>query len=245
MATVLVTGTAGAVGSPVAAALKRAGHAVRGFDRHAGEHVTHVGDLTDAKAIDAAVEGVDVVIHLAACPDVADFVTELVPANVVGLHHVFDACRRFEVRKLAIASSIRAAGHWHGEGPMPTTLAEPRDDYALTKVWAEQMGEMYARQHAMNVIAVRIGWLPRHAQGAAQIRNSGGGANVYLSHDDAGRFFVAAVDGLMKGLDGFHVLYATSRPPDGKDRVDLEPSRRLLGYEPQDVFPQGLAFDFE
>ena len=245
MAVVLVTGAAGAVGTPVAAALKAAGHDVRGFDRRGGEHVTHAGELTDAAAVDAAVEGCDVVIHLAACPDEADFVTEIVPPNVIGLYRVFDACARFGVRKLAVASSLRAAGRWDGDAPVPVTAAAPGDFYALSKLWAEEMAALYSRRQGLSVVAVRIGWLPRNAGDAERIRKNGGGRNIYLSHDDAGRFFVACVDALLGGLTGCHVLYATSRPFEGRERLDLQPSRDAIGYEPRDVFPEGLSFPFD
>lgn len=244
MAIVLVTGAAGAIGTPVAAALKAAGHDVRGFDLRAAEHVTHVGDLIDPAAVDAAVDGADAVVHLAAQPDEADFVTELVPPNVIGLYRVFDACQRLNVRKLAVASSIRVSGRPAGDGPVTAEGAAPRDLYALTKLWAEDMAEMHARMQGFGVIAVRIGWLPRDAGGAAFLA-SRNGQNAYLSHDDAGRFFTAAVAALLRGLDGYHVVHAMSRPYDEQARTDREAARQLLGYEAQDRFPEGLGFPFD
>lgn len=43
---------------------------------------------------------------------------------------------------------------------------KPVNHYALTKVWGEAMGDMYARVHKLSVINVRIGWLPRNAEEA-------------------------------------------------------------------------------
>jgi hypothetical protein len=37
----------------------------------------------------------------------------------------------------------------------------------------------------------------------------------------------------------FAVLYATSRPVH-RLRYDLEPTRRLVGFEPREQWPQGL-----
>ena len=71
---VLVTGSAGAVGRPVVAALREEGHDVRTFDRHGDADVT--GDLADVDVVDEAVEGCEVVVHLAACPDVAPFAAD-------------------------------------------------------------------------------------------------------------------------------------------------------------------------
>ena len=50
-------------------------------------------DIADAAAIKAAVEGSDVVIHLAAVPDDAPFAEHLVPANVLGAGVVIKAVR--------------------------------------------------------------------------------------------------------------------------------------------------------
>ena len=237
---VLVTGANGAVGRPVVRALKADGHDVRGFDRDAGESVTHRGDLTDAAAVRAAVEGVEVVVHLAACPDVADFVTKLVPANVVGLYHVLDACREHGVRRVSIASTLRVAGRYD---PVATVEHRaPRDFYALTKLWAEEMAALFVRKHGMSILAARIGWLPRHARAMDDIRDHGGGGPaLYLSHDDAGRFYSAFAQ---SSFEGFRVAYAVSRPPAGvADKLDPTPAREAIGYEPRDRFPDGCQFD--
>ena len=236
---ILVTGAYGAVGRPVVRALKADGHDVRGFDRDAGEFVTHRGDLTDAAAVREAVEGVEVVIHLAACPDVADFVTELVPANVIGLYHVLEACREAGVKRVSVASTLRVAGR-RGPGTAKVEDRAPRDFYALTKLWAEEMAAMYARRHGMDVLAARIGWLPRHQRAMDDIRRHDGGPAVYLSHDDAGRFFAAFARSDFKG---FRVAYAVSRPPAGvADALDPAAAREAIGYEPRDVFPGGSSF---
>ena len=238
---VLVTGANGAVGRPVVRALKADGHDVRGFDRDAGGFVTHVGDLTDAAAVRAAVEGVEVVVHLAACPDVADFVTELVPANVVGLYRILEACREAGVGRVSVASTLRVAGR-RGPGPATVEDREPRDFYALTKLWAEEMAALFARKHGMSILAARIGWLPRTAPEVDRIReHGGGGPALYLSHDDAGRFFAAFVRSTFKG---FRVAYAVSRPPAGvADKLDPAPAREAIGHEPRDRFPDGCHFD--
>src|SRR5690349_11184820 len=87
---VLVTGSSGRLGRAVVAELLRRNHRVRGFDREPAtyppEFVT--GNITDRAAIDEAMKGIECLIHLAATPDDADFLTELLPNNILGGYHV-------------------------------------------------------------------------------------------------------------------------------------------------------------
>ena len=76
---ILVTGSAGRVGQAVVRELVASGERVRGFDRvpTLGVSDAVVGNLTDAEAVQRAAEGAGAVIHLAATPDDADFMTEI------------------------------------------------------------------------------------------------------------------------------------------------------------------------
>lgn len=238
MAEVLVTGSAGAVGRPVCAELVRRGHDVRGFDRRPcdGPHPTLVGDLLDRDAVRRAMRGIEVVIHLAAEPHDVDF-TDLVGPNVLGLYHVMHAGREERVRRVVLASTIQVLSRRRGPGPASVEDADPGNHYALTKVWAEQMGRMYSRRYGLSVLCVRIAWLVRDV-GEARRMVELGKPRLYLSADDAGRFFARAVEA--ECID-YAVVYAVSRG--GEEVFDMEPARRLLGYEAQDLWPSGLGFD--
>jgi len=93
---------------------------------------------------------------------------------------------------------------------------------------------VYARWHGITVLAVRLGWCPRPGQ-EEELRQHEFGPDVYLSPDDAGRFFVAAVTS--DRLLSYAVVYATSRP---KRRLiyDLTETTRLTGYVPQDTWAE-------
>lgn len=240
---VLVTGSAGGVGTAVSATLAQAGHRVTGFDRRPtpGVESAIVADLMDRDAVLKAAEGQDAVIHLAATPDEADFIEDLIEPNVRGLYHVCDAARRAGVPRLVLTSSVQVVtGHrWN----RPITIDDgPRvvNHYALTKLWAEDIGEMYARVYGLSVIAARLGWLPRSKPHAEELLASPVGTDVYLSHTDAGRFFTACVEADLEP-SRFEILFATSKPA-GKARIDLARTTAVLGYAPQDVWPEGQPF---
>jgi uronate dehydrogenase len=222
------------------------GHHVRGFARRptpgVGDHVA--GDLGDRDRVRAAVEGMDTVIHLGAYPNDADFIGVLLDPNVRGLYHVCDAAREHGVRRLVLASSVQAVtAHLRGGGLVRVEDGPaPVNHYALTKAWAELMGEMYARVHGMSVISVRIGWLPRNPREAAALVASPSGQDVFFSHSDAARFFERCVESPAPAPGRSVILFATSRPA-RTQRLDLAPARETIGYEPEDVWPQGLPFE--
>jgi hypothetical protein len=99
-------------------------------------------------------------------------------------------------------------------------------------VFLEALGQAYARQHGMQVLAVRLGWCLRPGQ-EEEFRQTEVGPDVYLSPGDAGRFFVQAVT--VPELPSYAVVYCTSRPA-RRTLHDLSETKRLLGYEPQDTW---------
>jgi nucleoside-diphosphate-sugar epimerase len=205
-----------------------------------------VGDLSDVAAIERAMAGVHTLVHLAATPDDDDFLQVLVPNNVIGVYHVFEAARQARVQRMVLASSGQVVWYQRMTGPFPITdqsVPTPRYWYAACKLFLEAAGRAYAEAHGMSVISVRLGWCPRpreHAKEMADIARSGvhhWAQDVYLSPGDAGRFFACAVEA---PADLRHaVVYATSKPLKHK-LYDLEAAKRLLNFEPQDQWPQGI-----
>lgn len=237
---ILVTGAAGAVGQLAVRVLRAEGHVVRGFDCRpapdAGEHV--LGDLADAAAVSAAVAGCQTVVHLGAVPDDADFLAKLLPANIVGAFHVFDAARVHGVKRLIVASTGQVVGGRRRQPP-PRLVSEvpmPTNHYAVTKVFAEAMGVMYHHRYQMDVMMARIGWFVRNAVEAGHMIEWPGGQQIYVSHADMAQFFVKAV---AAPPFGYQVVFVTSKSP--RETVfDLAPVRAACGYEPVDTYPGGL-----
>jgi nucleoside-diphosphate-sugar epimerase len=239
---ILVTGSAGRVGRSVVAELKARGRAVRGFVLvpTPGLEESLVGNLTDAAAIRRAMQGAGTVIHLAATPDDDDFMTRLLPNNIVGVYHVFEAARLAGVRRLVLASSGQVVWWQRERGPLPITAdtpPTPRAWYAAAKVFLEAAGRAYAESHGLSVIAARLGWCPRTPEQVEELARTEWGPDVYLSPADAGRFFACAAEA--PADIRFAVVYATSRPA-RRLMYDPGPARELLGYEPCDTWPQGI-----
>ncbi len=242
MSSVLVTGSSGRIGRAAVTELVRRGHHVRGFDRVPGAGTSEflMGTLTDRGALERAMIGMDCLVHLAATPEDADFLTELLPNNLIGVYHVLESARQAGLQRLILASSSQV--NWwqrtHGEIPVrPDDPPSPRAWYAATKVFLEGIGRSFAEQHGLSVITVRLGWCPRTQAQEEEIASEQWSQDIYLSPGDAGRVLARAVEApaTIRHL----VIAATSRPK-YREQFDLTAARQRLGYEPEDTWPEGL-----
>lgn len=240
---VLVTGSAGRIGRAVVQELSARGHAVRGFDLvpTPGLPDSHIGTVASGEDVRRAVAGAATVIHLAATPDdTDDFAGELVPNNILGLHHLMEAARTEGARRVILASSGQVNDTRQVTGPFPireTDLVTPRYWYAATKMFMESIGYSYSQRHGMSVIAARLGWCPRTLAQVDEISGAERFKDVYLSPGDAGRFFACAVEA--PASVKWAILYAVSRALK-TPRFDLQPAKDLIGYEPRERWPQGI-----
>jgi nucleoside-diphosphate-sugar epimerase len=239
---ILVTGSAGRIGQAVVRELKAQGLNLRGFDLAPtpGINDSVVGNISDAEAVRRAAQGVQTLIHLAAIPDDDDFLTKLLPNNIIGAYNILEAARLAGVKRLVLASSGQVVWWQRFSGPLPIgadALPSPRGWYAAGKLFLEGAGRAYAETHGLSVIAARLGWCPRNREHVEELARTDWGPDVYLSPRDAGRFFACAA--LAPADIRFAVVYACSRPL-RQVVYDPEPAKRLLGYEPFDTWPEGV-----
>jgi nucleoside-diphosphate-sugar epimerase len=194
----------------------------------AGDSQIRPLDVTDFSACVTAFEGADAVVHLAAVPDPAATWEQLLPANVVGAHHVAQAAAQCRVGRLVLASSLQAVAAWPdqtqvraGDASRPDTL------YGATKAWAEALGSWVASTTATTVVALRIGYfaLQRPAEDVVPPRER----SAWLSPRDAAELIRAAVE-----ADGVTFVVANGISANRYRRADLDETVRLLGYHPRD-----------
>ncbi len=238
---VLVTGSSGRIGRAVVAELIRRGHSVRGFDRApAPDSVDFIqGDLADREAIDRAMRGVERLVHLAATPDDADFLSLLLPNNIIGGYHVMESARAAGVQRIVLASSGQVNWWQQQRGPLPVRpddLPSPRSWYAATKMFMEAIGRGFSEMYGISVIIARLGWCPRTRAHLEELAATDFGRDVYFSPRDAGRFFACAVEA---PLDLRHAVVNAASLPSGSPRFDMASAETLLGYRPMDRWPEG------
>ena len=107
--TVLVTGAAGALGRFVFASLQREGSRARGLDRlccpWSDQMDWVIGLLQSVRDCQRALQVVGILIHLAVVPDDAPFESDLMPSNILGLHHLLEAAKESGVQRILMAST--------------------------------------------------------------------------------------------------------------------------------------------
>ena len=153
---VLLTGSQGRIGSGLRDRLPALGWRLRGFDRVAGADL--VGELTDPAALDAAMAGVDAVVHLAGQPSEAPWPV-IRESNIEGCYQLFEAARRAGVRRVVFASSNHAVGFTpRGEAELPPDTP-PRPDtlYGVSKAFGEALARYYCDRYGFSVACLRIG----------------------------------------------------------------------------------------
>ena len=98
MATYLITGVAGFIGSHLADALLARGDSVRGLDNLATGKLANIprqvdfieADLADAAAVASACRGVDAILHQGALPSVPRSIKDPRPSHLANIDGTFN-----------------------------------------------------------------------------------------------------------------------------------------------------------
>jgi len=185
-------------------------------------------DVADLDAYTAACAGIETVVHLAADRRPEASWAELLPANVIGAYHAFEAARRAGCARVVFASSVHTGSGYPDDVVLRTDMpTRPGNLYGATKVWGEAVARVYADQHGLSCLCVRLGWVGRRDDHGKLAMPDG--ATAYLTYEDLARAFTACLD----APDDlrFGVFYAASATT---TRVDLTDARDALGYAPRD-----------
>ncbi len=165
----LVTGGAGFIGSHLAAELVHRGAKVRIVDNLSTGRLSNIseirssvefvrGDLCDPEVAQAAVDGMQVVFHLAALPSVPLSIDEpwrAHDANVNATVRLLEACVEHPVSRFVFSSSCAAYGD-SPEIPKREVMAvEAVSPYAAAKLASEQYVLAFTRAGKLNGVALR------------------------------------------------------------------------------------------
>ena len=169
MATYLVTGVAGFIGSTLARAVLAQGGKVVGFDNFStgkrenladiqGRIDLHEADLLDLDALHQACRGVDFVFHEAAIPSVPRSVKDPLGnnrANVDGTLNVLVAARDAKVRRVIYAASSSAYGDTPTLPKREDMPPNPISPYATAKLASEYYMTSFYRCYGLETVCLR------------------------------------------------------------------------------------------
>lgn len=229
MRKVLVTGAAGRIGSAFRAyAADR--YDLRLADCRTDDRTGEVMplEIADLESCQAACQGMDAVLHLAADPGTGSgFYESYLDNNVKGVYNIFEAAREAGCRRVVYASSVQAIEGYPLDVQARTDgMTRPVNIYAACKVFGEAIAHTYAYSHGLSSIAVRIGSFEfNQAQFNANSRN----LSTFVSARDLCQLFVRCIEA--ENVQ-FAIVHGIS---DNRfKRMDLTTTKELVGYQPQD-----------
>lgn len=163
---------------------------------------------------------------------------EVKEVNIDGTYNMMQAAKDQGCRRFIFASSIHAVkGYLADEQVKTTSQVRPLDVYGVSKAFGEAMGNYFAYQEGLEVIAIRIGGhrsIEMMAERGEQpdMRQK----STYISAKDMNQLIRRCVDAELSRP--FEIVHGVS---DNTFKfLDLSDTREKVGYKPEDN-----GFDFE
>jgi nucleoside-diphosphate-sugar epimerase len=169
MASYLVTGGAGFIGSHLVDALVARGECVCVFDNlSSGRRENLAGcwesirfveaDLRDIDAVKAACQGIDYVLHHAAIASVTQSVEDpraSQEVNVAGTLNVLLAAREAGVKRVVYAASSAAYGATPAVALTEERPPQPLSPYAVSKLTGEYYAQVFSQLYGLETVSLR------------------------------------------------------------------------------------------
>lgn len=243
---VLVTGATGFIGRHLVERLTAAREHVRAFVRPTtnaawldslGVEVVR-GDIGDARAIERAVDGCEVVFHLAAKTEAAGLLSrqDVQVTNIQGTENVARAAVRAGIERLVFCSSVAVYGRIAKNQLIDENTETNTDSpYGESKVRGEQVVLSARQRSGLPVVVVRIStvWGPGTTSwlglfrsiASGHFRLIGKGTNYHHIVDVSDVVEGLLLCGSVKGIEGRTYILA------GSESVQLSKLVKMIGEE--------------
>jgi nucleoside-diphosphate-sugar epimerase len=216
--TVLVTGSSGHLGEALVRTLQAQRHEVIGLDIRPGAFTHRVGSITDRDVVNRCMNGIRTVLHAATLhkPHVATHSRQdFIDVNITGTLNLLEEAASENVAAFVYTSTTSVFGDalvpppgepaaWVTEDVIPV----PKNIYGVTKAAAEDLCELFARNHALRGIVLRTSRFFPEADDNRNVRDSYADANA-----KANEFLHRRVD--IEDVVSAHVLAARQAPSAG------------------------------
>ena len=188
-------------------------------------------NLMDINSLKKAMNGIDVVVNLAANSNEKAEFSEIVEPNIVGAYNVFQAALDAKVKRVVFASSVHAIkGYELGYEVKHNDVPKPMNYYGASKVFGEALCHVFA-QKGLSCLAIRIGaYLPDEERKVVCY------AREYYDYVISQRDFAQLLSKCILAPEKvkFGILSGISN--NKKKYMDLKFTKELVGYEPEDDF---------
>jgi uronate dehydrogenase len=187
-------------------------------------------DIMDFPAVLTAMEGIDVVIHLAGNPGFDQSWETVYQAGIGGTYNVLEAARQAGVPHVIYTSSTAVLG-WReleqGKTVSPEMPVHPINLYGIGKATGEMLARYYCEQYDLSITCLRTGSFSEKP--IYIVDPEANSLKAWISPDD----FAQMVQTLIhRPPDGFKVYYAVSN---NTQRLwSIENAAKDLNFTPTD-----------
>jgi uronate dehydrogenase len=180
-----------------------------------------LGNLADATAVDKIVEGVDAIVHMGGVSVEGPF-GPILQANILGVYNLYEAARKFGVKRIVFASSNHVTGFYKQDQTI-TVDHPPRPDgmYGVSKAFGEDLSRYYFDRYGIETACIRIGSSFPEPKDRRMLA-------TWLSYDDLYRLIIAC---LSTPILGHSIIFGNS-----KNKVSWwdNSGAKHIGFVPED-----------
>lgn len=167
----LVTGGAGFIGSHLVEYLLNNKYNVRVIDNFSSGKIDNLksvednasleiinGDISNYSEVNDAMEGIEGIFHQAALVSVEKSIHEPSKSfvnNAQGTFNIFEAARKNNIKRIVFASSAAIYGDNNNLPVKECSEYQPLSPYALDKVYAEKLANLYYSLYGLESVALR------------------------------------------------------------------------------------------
>ena len=216
--TVLVTGSSGHLGEALVRTLQAQQRKVVGIDVRPGAFTHRVGSMTDRDFVSGCMKGIEAVLHAATLhkPHIATHSRQdFIDVNITGTLNLLEEAASGSVAAFVYTSTTSVFGDalvpppgepaaWVTEDVIPV----PKNIYGVTKAAAEDLCQMFARNHALRTTVLRTSRFFPEEDDARAIREAYADANAKTNE-----FLYRRVD--VEDVVSAHLLAAHRAPSPG------------------------------
>lgn len=197
-------------------------------------------DLTDREQVISGFAGAGAIVHCAIAryptndpcqrseAEVADYHERMLNVNIRGTYHVFEAARVHTIPRVVYISSLTVAmGDATEKGMRPSRPPKPVDLYACTKLFGENLAEVYHHKYGIDTIILRLGQpYPMGLHSEKQWESDWQSSSLFVTFPDVARAIDAALSARHVRFGKYNIVSKNETP-----RVDSS-SGLEIGFEP-------------